>query len=187
MAETQSGFQLDNAALAIAVATELQDSFPISQAVLKRGLSDAQIKGRCQIVSSEPMIILDVAHNESSVAGLATFVAEKNILGKTIAVCGMLRDKEISQSLDKIAPLISDWHVSSLEGDRGTSAEQLATILREQVLAQSLEENSIIEHANVIQAYSEAIRTLTADDCLVVFGSFFVIGDILVMLDDEQK
>ncbi len=181
----QSGVQLDNAALAIEVVTQLANVFPVSKEALRLGLANADILGRCQILNTEPLIILDVAHNEASVAELATFVQRNSVSGKTIAVCGMLRDKEIASSLRRISHCVSEWHVATLKGERATSAKELKHILCSDLQLNDAETTPIYDYASIIQAYGAAKETLTTDDCLVVFGSFFVVGDILELLNEE--
>jgi len=92
----------------------------------------------------------------------------------------MLKDKEISDSLSKIAPEVSAWHLASIDGERGSSSNQLSLTLIGEL---GVNESNVVCYDRVEDAYADALKTLTADDCLLVFGSFYIVGDILRMLD----
>src|SRR5947207_1082437 len=73
-----------------------------------------------------PQVILDVAHNSQAAQVLADNLANSGFAPETIAVCGMLRDKDIGGVLRTLAPRITRWHMASLSGPRAASAEDLA-------------------------------------------------------------
>jgi len=87
----QSGVQLSNAALALQVVTEMHEELSVTQDDIYSGLASASIFGRRQVLQKDPLIILDVAHNESSVNALAEFLSTLEVKGEVIAVCGMLK------------------------------------------------------------------------------------------------
>jgi folylpolyglutamate synthase/dihydropteroate synthase len=59
-------------------------------------------------------VILDVAHNVEAARNLADNLAASGFAPETIAVCGMLRDKDITGVLRALAPRITRWHFASL-------------------------------------------------------------------------
>ena len=86
----QDGVQISNASLAIRV-TELASAWaPINVGHIRDGISSAQLKGRCQLIQSNPRIVLDVSHNVASVERLVQFVKTLDVKGRTVAVCGCL-------------------------------------------------------------------------------------------------
>jgi len=176
----QTGVQLENAALAIRASEKLARYLPITERAICFGVERARLPGRCQIWQTQPLIVLDVAHNEASVNRLASFVNSCDVKGEVVAVCGMLKDKEISDSLSKIAPEVSAWHLASIDGERGSSSNQLSLTLIGEL---GINESNVVCYDRVEDAYADALKTLTADDCLLVFGSFYIVGDILRMLD----
>ncbi len=181
---SQRGVQLDNASLAIRCIQTLSARLPVDEQALRAGLANAALAGRCQILQREPTILLDVSHNEASLSRLADFVHSLTIGGRIIAVCGMLKDKEISASLAQISPLVGEWHLASIDAERGSSAAHIEHCLQGVFDKQetALSDKSVFLYEDVRTAFRVARATLTADDCLVVFGSFFVAGDILGLL-----
>lgn len=171
----QAGVQLDNCSLALEAVWRLLDSLPVSSDDIHLGIKNASILGRCQILQSSPSIILDVSHNETSIVRLAEFLKplKATATGRVLAVCGMLRDKEIKLSLDQISMHIDEWHISTIHHDRGATAAEIGAVIN------SISDSKVCEYERVEDAYDEALAALTSDDCLVVFGSFHIVGDIL--------
>ena len=178
----QNGVQLNNAALAVRVSQKLRSNLPLTHESIRLGISTAQLLGRCQVLQYDPLIILDVAHNEASLARLATFVRNHSVKRNTIAVCGLLKDKAIVNSLRHIEPFINHWHLASIDDERGSSADDLSLILQQEL---GVARQSLDCHGDANAAYAQALQTLTAGDCVVVFGSFFIVGDILATLNNE--
>jgi dihydrofolate synthase/folylpolyglutamate synthase len=174
----QRGVQLDNAALAIQASRHLKDQLPVSVDSVRCGLPLASIAGRCQIIQRCPLVVVDVSHNEASVARLADFLREQEVEGRVFALCGMLRDKEIANALSILVPLVEHWSFVSIAGERGSQAEELLHIFNTQ-LAGDGSGAQVTTADTAEQAYRALLPTLTDDDCVLVFGSFFVASDIL--------
>ena len=179
----QSGVQLNNASLALRAVELLSEKLPITAKQLSQGLRRAQLLARCQIVAERPYIVIDVAHNESSTARLAEFLTGLNA-ARVIAVCGMLKDKEIAKSLACLYAQIDEWHLASINTERGASAQELEVVLQNKVF---LEPRVSECYTNVENAFKQAKKTLSEHDVLVVFGSFFVAGDILALLTNSSE
>ncbi|RBP50975.1 bifunctional tetrahydrofolate synthase/dihydrofolate synthase [Arenicella xantha] len=176
----QLGVQLDNASGAIQAVVSLLDVLPVEPSAIAKGLRNAAIRGRCQVVSVAPMVVVDVSHNVASVSRLQQFLSEQSVRGRIVAVCGMLRDKQIHESLAIMAPLVDEWYLSSIEGERGSPAQAIDALLQE---LEDEGQTGTRCFNNAEAAYKAAVATLTADDCLVVFGSFYIVGDILQLLE----
>ena len=174
----QAGVQLNNCALALQALTQLNHHLPVSEQQIRQGISAAQVLGRCQVVQEQPLIVLDVSHNEASVSRLAEFVKNKyNLEGRIVAVCGMLADKEVKLSLTQVSPMISEWFVANVNNERGASAAEI----RQEII--KLSERPVHCFNFVEHAYENAKTSLTEHDCLLVFGSFHIAGDILAYID----
>jgi dihydrofolate synthase/folylpolyglutamate synthase len=183
----QQGVQLANCSSALEAVRLLARHLPVDKVSICKGIKNAAISGRCQIVSHKPDIVLDVSHNQASVARLGQFLnslegtenshEQASFRGRTIAVCGMLQDKEIDVSLAQIAGQIDGWYVATIHNDRGASASQISSVVR------SICNTTVVEYDRVQDAYDAALGTLTADDRLVVFGSFHIVGDILAYIN----
>ncbi|HTN27554.1 MAG TPA: bifunctional tetrahydrofolate synthase/dihydrofolate synthase, partial [Burkholderiales bacterium] len=91
--------QYDNAAAVLAALQILKSRLRVPRAAVERGLQTVALPGRFQIVRpTTPGAIewiLDVAHNPAAAHTLAAQLAARETSGRTIAVCGVLGDKDI--------------------------------------------------------------------------------------------
>ncbi len=164
--------QYQNAACATMAL--LQTDLKVSAAHIHQGIENASIAGRCQILMAEPLVIVDVAHNKDSVEALYQFVVDQKVKGDCYAVFSMLNDKDIEACVACMAPLISEWHIAPLNVPRASLVEDLREVIHLNDPA-----IGISEHSSVGQAYQILKKQVKSTDCLIVFGSFHVVGDII--------
>jgi len=165
--------QLANAAAAVAALDCLRERLPVAQAHIRTGLLSARLPGRFQMLPGKPPVILDVAHNPQAARILAQNLREQYVSGKTIAVFGMLRDKDIAAVISAVKDSIDAWHVGGLEGPRGASGEGLVGLLRDAGIT------GIHVHPDIAQAYAAACRQAGENDRICAFGSFYTVAEVL--------
>ncbi len=166
--------QVDNAATALAALAVGDFGIELTHDVVSRALRAARLPGRFQIVPGEVEWILDVAHNVPAarvlVDNLATLPTKR-----TIAVFGILGDKDIGGILATLSPSVDAWVPVTLEGPRSVSAQSLAAHLPPAV--------PIVELATDVISGCRAARAAAAPgDRIVVFGSFLTVGPALEFL-----
>lgn len=169
--------QLKNAATALMALELLNKTLPVSQQDIKSGILAAKLVGRFQIVGQSPQIIFDIAHNPQATRSLASTLLMHNWTGRTLAVTGLLRDKDIEQTLLPMISVVDEWFLADLTGEyqsRGSNTEPLVAVLK-----------SNNNHVQVtpcnspIAAYEAAIECAQEKDRIIVFGSFSTVGGIL--------
>ncbi|MCK4869755.1 MAG: bifunctional folylpolyglutamate synthase/dihydrofolate synthase [Gammaproteobacteria bacterium] len=163
---------LQNAATALMVIELLQDALPVSRRAIDVGIAKAFLPGRMQCISVAPEVILDVAHNAEASAYLAQQLSGRS-KGRVLAVCAMLQDKDILATLKPMLSVVDSWYVASLDCERGANAH---------VLQHDLEDlgiNSCYTADTVSAALAEAVAASFIDDCIIVFGSFYTVAEIL--------
>jgi len=171
-------YQLFNAASALAALETLGGCFPVTQADVREGLLSAVIPGRFQVLPGRPVRVLDVAHNAQAARSLAATLKQQAVPGRTLAVIGMLRDKDIKAVVGELRDVVDRWYTATLAVARGASAVQLIESLR----AAGIQAQAVA-FDDVRQAYVAAVREATQSDRIVVFGSFHTVGDILATLE----
>jgi dihydrofolate synthase / folylpolyglutamate synthase len=171
--------QLRNAAAALCALDTLE--LPLAMQELRRGLAEVALPGRFQVLPGRPQVILDVAHNVEAAKTLAQNLAASGFAPETIAVCGMLRDKDIAGVLGELAPRITRWHLASLPGPRGASAEHLEENLRN---SDSRVPLSKFEFPKT--AFAAALEHAAEGDKIVVFGSFLTVGEVMAWLKNNK-
>jgi dihydrofolate synthase/folylpolyglutamate synthase len=169
--------QLRNAAAALCALEMLRDRLPLAMQEARRGLAEVSLPGRFQMLPGRPQVILDVAHNVEAASTLADNLAASAFAPETIAVCGMLRDKDIAGVLRELAPRITRWHLASLPGQRGATAEIL-----ESKLGERNARTPVSKHGSVSEAFAAALESAGENDKIVVFGSFLTVGEVMEWL-----
>jgi dihydrofolate synthase/folylpolyglutamate synthase len=175
----RGAIQLRNAAAALCALDALE--LPLAMQDVRRGLAEVALPGRFQVLPGRPQVILDVAHNVEAAATLAENLAASGFAPETIAVCGMLRDKDIAGVMRELAPRITRWHLASLPGPRGASADELETALRKSAAQLPAEKFDSAE-----TAFSAALERAGEGDKIVVFGSFFTVGEVMAWLKNNK-
>jgi dihydrofolate synthase/folylpolyglutamate synthase len=116
-------------------------------------------------------VVLDVAHNPEAAAVLAANLGDSGFSPQTIAVFGMLKDKDIAGVVRAVAPRITRWHLATLPGPRGADARLLSSILLELKI-----QTPIAEHESVAMALAAGRIEAAENDKIVVFGSFLTVA-----------
>lgn len=180
-----------NAGTALAVLTNLP--FAVSESVIREAIAEAQMTARFQTLNEaafanfsgkRPLaqVIIDVGHNPHAALYLASRLAELQLPSRKIyAAFSALVDKDLSGIVEPLAPFIDEWHCAGLLGPRGQTGEQVY-----QKLVKNLPNStacSAYVYDNVPQATQTLFEKATAQDIILVFGSFHTVGDFLLWLN----
>ncbi len=173
---------VQNVATSLAVLEQLQQ-LP-SGDLVKRCLAQLRLPGRMQFLQDKPAVILDVAHNPQSASYLAQQLSRlQPRYARIVALVGMLKDKDLVQSLQPLTSCVTQWHLVSLPGTRGAANEQLRSAL------QTIDAGAAataLTHTDVAAAYHTILASLHADDLLVIFGSFVTVSAVLAIQQEGQ-
>ncbi len=166
--------QVVNAASALAALHAGGFGITLDGAKTGRALRDVRLPGRFQIVPGDVEWILDVAHNVPAAQVLA-----KQLRGmpprRTLAVCGILADKDVAGIAAVLADRIDTWIPVTLAGPRALSRDEF--VLRLPAGA------SVDAHAGDVASACRRARSLAQPgDRVVVFGSFLTVGPALEFL-----
>jgi dihydrofolate synthase / folylpolyglutamate synthase len=169
--------QLHNAASALTALELLADRFSVTGSQIRQGLLAAEIPGRFQVLPGLPSVILDVAHNAQAAQTLSLNLKKQGGVGRTYAVFSMLADKAIADVARALVGQIDAWYVAPLTGPRGSSSAQVASGLADGGVTVPVR-----QFDDVLQAFAQARADARPPDRIVVFGSFYTVGDILAHL-----
>lgn len=174
---------LINAPLSVTAAISLKTVFnaEINDNNIKEGIVDTNLHGRYEVISINPRIILDVAHNPPASLYLSS-VLRHNMVPIKYAVVGMLKDKDIDHTLLNLAFLFDRIYVTSLPGERGASCD----VLYESLISIGYDEKNIIRFDNVEDAFEIAILELPKYAELVVFGSFLTVEAVMKLVSKDN-
>ena len=174
--------QLLNASAALAALETLRERLPVPMQAIRQGLLGVEWPGRFQILPGQPLIILDVAHNPHAAGVLADNLSNIGFAPYTHAVFGMLADKDIAGVVKLLDGKIDYWHLCSLPGPRGMSAQALAAVLASGGVDGAGVNGEISQHASPAAAFAHAKERAGESDRILVFGSFLTVADIMQVL-----
>jgi dihydrofolate synthase/folylpolyglutamate synthase len=167
----RGAMQLRNASAALAALDALRERLPVAMQDVRKALAEVVLPGRFQVLPGRPQVVLDVAHNPEAAAVLAANLGESGFSPETIAVFGMLKDKDIAGVVRAVAPRITRWHLATLPGTRGADAALLAGVLLKEKI-----QTPFFEHATLAEALGAARSEAGENDKIIVFGSFLTVA-----------
>lgn len=146
----------------------------ITEDAIKSGLAQAAIAARMEILSREPLVLLDGGHNPGCAEALKD-VIEKNLKGRNItAIIGIMADKDSRSYLETVVPLFNRVITVTPENPRSMPAEQLAELASE-----------FCGDVMAAESNEEAVKEALKSDAVVVCGSFYMAGEIRPILMDN--
>ncbi|MDD3718732.1 MAG: bifunctional folylpolyglutamate synthase/dihydrofolate synthase [Actinomycetota bacterium] len=163
--------QAINAACAVAVCETWAGSLSdLSSTEVEAGLRRVRSPGRLEVVSLDPLVLLDGAHNPDGASRLAHVIANDLDYENLILVVGILQDKDARHMLELLLPLASTVVATQSGDERATPARKLASMVEE-----------MKRDCVVVEDVAEAVkfaRTLAAvSDLVCVTGSLYTVGE----------
>jgi dihydrofolate synthase/folylpolyglutamate synthase len=168
-------FQAENAALAFHVLETIKPGRP---GVLE-GFAGASLPGRVEVVSQNPVIIVDGAHTESSVRRvLSNF---RSIFRDGIIIFGSISGKRSEAMARQIVPLFHDIIISRPGTFKESDPQGLFEIFRRL-------SDSVYLEPEPARALELALKLSEGRHPILVLGSFYMAGEIrsLIMGDGTQ-
>ena len=166
--------QVRNAAGAIAALEALRKRLPMDAQTIAHGLCQARVEGRFQRIGQRPEIVLDVAHNPEAARALAATLKAHPVAGRTLAVIGMLADKDVAGVIAALAGQVDSWFVGTPDSPRALSASALADIILLQIAGAEVTQGD-----DPAAALEMAQMQAAVDDRIVAFGSFYTVAAVL--------
>ena len=159
--------QVNNAALAVAAVTLLQDVFPVSETSIRTGLHKANWKGRFEKISDKPTIIVDGAHNEAGIRVLLETLRTQYPNRNYHFVFSALRDKNYSNMIKLLDEAATEIMITEFRHEREASAEVLF-------------EHSQHEKKRMEKEWRKAIEAVIEhskeEDIIIVTGSLYFLA-----------
>ena len=169
--------QIGNTALALAAVEILnRKKAAITTRHIRDGLARTHWPGRLEIVSQNPLIILDGAHNLIAARNLGRYLAQYMVGRKLTMVIGILDDKPYASMLKSMLPTCNRVILTRAKINRALDPQILYSLARPLV-----KDATII--AEVDQAVAHAIKNAVPNEAICVAGSLYVVGEAMEALD----
>ena len=161
--------QVENASLALATLLLLLEK--VKYPTIKEALSTTFLEGRFEIVKTQPLIILDIAHNPSSFTALASTLEKYFPTRKIILIFAVSKDKDIKKMLNKIK--FKKIILTSFSNPRSLHPDKIARVagLKEPIVTGEPRE-----------ALKVALRLYNRDSLILVSGSLFLVAEVKKLL-----
>ncbi len=119
--------QMENAATAIASIHVLaQIGLHIPQEAIREGLANLSWPARVEVISLQPLIIVDGAHNRESARRLRQAIQDDLACENAVLVVGTLADKDIGSIAEELAPITCMVYATSFPHPRAMDSEKVA-------------------------------------------------------------
>ena len=164
--------QIYNFSTAISAINVLKNKgWNVSAKNMIDGISAVKIPARVEIVSENPLVIIDGGHNAEGIDALCYTLKKHYADKKIIAVFGMMKDKNYKYCAEKLAPLCERIYTTTVSNPRSLTAKELAAELKIYgVKAKPVEDCG--------KAYSKALKKADKDSVVLVCGSLYLASDI---------
>ncbi len=170
--------QLKNASVVMEIVRELREQgWDISDEAVRRGLAEVKWPARFQILSRDPLFILDGGHNPQCAEAMTESLDALLPGQKVDFLLGILADKDYTQMIDILSPYAASFHCIAPENERALGVEALADTIR----ARGFETYAYNDLDEAIRAVcgSAAANKRPA----VCFGSLYLAGEVLNYFD----
>ena len=163
-----------NAGAALAALDVLGVS--LSSEIIATAMANLNLQGRRERRQLRDIeVILDVAHNPDAAVQLKEFLQAQPPAEHTVAVFAVMSDKDCHDMISALEGLIDFWCLpAGVGGPRGQAPS---------VLSKLISDESAV-YTSFSSAWDSALARVGARGRVVVFGSFFTVGEGLAALDN---
>lgn len=173
--------QAENLKTALATLEILRKSgaVKLDREALYEGLKRARQPGRFEVISEDPVVIIDGAHNEAGAQALQETMAQHFAGKKILLVAGILADKEIDSIVKFLTKITDHIIVTEPDNPRKLAAEKLAEHVADFGVA--------AEVVSDVEAAVHRAKELADDYDVILFaGSLYLIGDVRRLWRNER-
>jgi dihydrofolate synthase/folylpolyglutamate synthase len=169
--------QLENAMCALLAIEILKDrGWRISPRAVKEGLPRARWRGRLELLSRNPVVLADVAHNPPAMKIIRENLQEL-LPGREFAVVlGILSDKNYLEMLNEVGRFAKVIYLTKPITERAADPEVLAREVSKQ--------GSNFKVIPVVrEAYKYALSRSRSEEVVLVTGSHYTVGEVMAFLN----
>ncbi len=168
-------YQRKNAGVAVEIVKHLD--IEISEENILKGLMNARWLGRMQIVSFEPFIMLDGAHNPSGIQALYDSLKEAYPNESFTFVMAVMADKNYLEMANILRGIAKRFYTCSIDYHRALQASKLCEELK-----------GIELDAIYFENYNDAIEEAKKhNEKIIVCGSLYFIGEVLKDIQHSRQ
>ncbi|MEO9534387.1 MAG: folylpolyglutamate synthase/dihydrofolate synthase family protein [Crocinitomicaceae bacterium] len=167
-------FQEENKATVFTTIEILQEELPVRQRDVQEGLlqvaEETNFKGRFQQIGSEPLTIVDAAHNLDGVKNLMSELSHLTF-DELHLIYGASNDKDVQEIID-LLPKSAHFYFVEFDSPRSVKSDQFEELGKQNKL-------SVSTYKGSAKALESAQIKATKKDLILLFGSFYIMSEII--------
>jgi len=169
--------QVINAALAVTAVLAVRRFHRVRLALdaIKKGLYNTVWPGRFEIISKNPLVVIDGAQNVASAQVLKETIIENFPGRRLILVLGVSQDKDISGICNTLIPLSDEVILTQADNPRAADVDVIGQIVSSQPL---IDNNRINKARRVKEAIELSVKKAKDGDLILITGSLFLVGEV---------
>ena len=174
--------QLHNTATVLHTVEALRErGWIIPDAAVREGLATVKWPARLEVLSRDPIFLLDGGHNPQCADALAAAI-DKLLPGKKVVfLLGVLADKDYPQIMDIVMPYAKKFICMTPFSHRALPARKLAEFLRSKGAAASACDSDVERGIRMAQ------KAAGKRGAVVAFGSLYLAGHIRTVWQEMQE
>ena len=165
--------QIYNLAVAIKVMEVIENLGLISIDIksIEKSIREVTWKGRLEVLSNKPLIVIDGAHNIQGISKLKSNIQKYFNYENIYLILGILADKDVEKMVKEITPLAKRVYAVTPNSIRA----ELAKDLMEEVIKYNKNCEAFESYEN---AFNMALEDADEKDLILASGSLYMIGDL---------
>ena len=173
--------QKKNAAVAVAIIEQLRRrGWTVSDEAISAGLRNVTWPARVEVMSRQPLVILDAAHNWASCGALLDSLNSLHKSGRRILIFATSADKDAAGLLRRLAPEFDTLILTAFQlNPRALPVAELSRI------ATQVTARRVHVAADPASAWKAARRLSQSDSLICVAGSFFLAAELRGLIAEE--
>jgi dihydrofolate synthase/folylpolyglutamate synthase len=171
--DLNGNYQQKNILAVLEAIDLLKDNFSLNPDKIKSALSKVKtltgLHGRWDVIQQDPLVVMDVAHNEDGIRQLVLQI-QQSTFEKLHIIFGMVKDKDPDKVLNQFPPDASYYFTKA----------QIPRALPENDLQQKALDYNLVgdTFSDVNLALESALLHASEKDLIVICGSVFIVGEV---------
>jgi len=147
------------------------ENLEFNEEEIKKAIAKVKWIGRLEVMSREPLVVIDGAHNIQGIKALKENVRKYFKYKDMYLLLGILADKQVHEMVREIVPLAKQVIALTPLSDRAEIAEDL----KKEIM---LYNTNCVAQESYEKALEMALKEADKDDLILISGSLYMVGDM---------
>lgn len=164
--------QILNLAVALKALEIIKDkAAKLSNESIIKALSEVRWNGRLEVMSNEPCVVIDGAHNIQGITQLDKNIKKYFKYDDLYLILGILADKDVDHMVKVITPQAKKVFTVTPNSIRAETSEELMGVVKKY-------NQDCQVYSDYKNAFEDALKLCKKDDLLLISGSLYMIGEM---------